>query len=724
MNRSSRRSTVNTNFPKLRKTATSTSGIPINKIYSTMDLRQPTSDEIFVREIEKKIEEQRIDLEERNVAIKSLLGHFENIASVCRDEKNKNIEFRTQNMELVKENRQLKRIIEEKNAATERNCYSRVSKSPLLVNKDEIDVILKENDSLKEVIKLKDKEIEEKTSEISSFTYKVMNYREINSGMEKSINDLNVEINMNKNIKRKLEEEISSLHGQNQVLNEKIQGFLSRIEDLEREIKKNKLEYDELMKNTEIKDREIAKMRTLNNKLCSENQKITENMAKEKTKEKKELVEYKNNSELIEAYIKELSAANEKIDRLEKKKIEKFHRIKKELVASLEEFKKNSQSDILKYEKIIQDLELDKKTKDSKIKALTDELSRSETQKNSYLSDLNKTEIALTNEKHSLSTLSTKHNEIISETQKLKSQLESLNQTLERQSKKLIKLHNYKLKLKTIEKDQKTTSSANSKLEKSLDHLNEKYKSDKEKWSNEENSLLTKIQSLQEELNSEKTFNSIHLQEVLKLKLALSSQESKIIRAQKTEEDNKFKAIISKLEIEITENRETISKLQKNLMNNSSQLADKIKIIEGLEKTIYELKETIEKQKAELKSPDFLGLVEKSRILKDREQAITSELAKISYAVEAFENGLSCYVCLGCLESPVIIIPCGHAVCYKCTTNDSNACPQCSRKLHGQYKIDWLEHLADKISFQKQVLESVNALMANRFYCELYNKLQ
>ena len=95
MQKSTNRSTFSS-FPKIKRLTTTAAGFITGKVSGLTNHKSNN---------------------EQNIAIKSLLGHFEHIALVCRDEKNKNIEFREQNMELVREISQLKTLIEEKNQA-------------------------------------------------------------------------------------------------------------------------------------------------------------------------------------------------------------------------------------------------------------------------------------------------------------------------------------------------------------------------------------------------------------------------------------------------------------------------------------------------------------------------------------------------------------------------------------------------------------------------------
>ena len=97
-------------------------------------------------------------------------------------------------------------------------------------------------------------------------------------------------------------------------------------------------------------------------------------------------------------------------------------------------------------------------------------------------------------------------------------------------------------------------------------------------------------------------------------------------------------------------------------------------------------------------------------MLKEREQNLRNEISKMSFALESFENGLTCIVCLLRLENPVITIPCGHVACGNCLNLTAN-CSQCDTKTKGLCRVSWVDHFVEKISFQKQVLDSMKLLV-------------
>ena len=255
------RTNTYSSFPKLKR-FTTTGGFTAGRNSAVNEIRQNTSDHTFYKEIEKKIEEQRKDLEERNVAVKSLLGHFESIASMCRDEKNKNIEFRQQNMELVRENQQLKKYIEENAANSEKPVALKKQATQNFVNSDEYETIWRESDRLKDQVKQLEKELIEKNKEILGLHYQIGNISFNVTTLEKNINDLMIEHNIGKGNKRKLEEEIANSKTQIIMLKEAIADYLSQIEKLNNIIDSNHEKNKILLEEIEVKDKEIAKLKS------------------------------------------------------------------------------------------------------------------------------------------------------------------------------------------------------------------------------------------------------------------------------------------------------------------------------------------------------------------------------------------------------------------------------------------------------------------------------
>jgi hypothetical protein len=698
-------------FPNIRRNLTASQS---SKTFSIAEPRQASNDLIFMREIEKKIEEQRKDLEERSLAIKTLLGHFENIASMCRDEKNKNIELRHQNIDLIKEIKHLKKIVEEKSLLPEKRQKNPSSIS--IINVDEYEGIWKENEKLKETIKKLEKDHQERFKEINGLHEQLTSLKHIIASLDKNISELNLDLNVAKSNKRKLEEEIATLRLQSEKLKENINERVLENEQLHEKISRINQDLESLHLILDEKEKEVQKVKNWNNKLSSQNQEFLQN----KTKEGNLLCQiqidpHDSLESIIDKFTKTISVRDEKISEAEKEnlrlkdKINKGNIARKELLVSIEEFRNSNQTDLIKYEKLLQQLENTKKLKDSEIKDLKETITRIESQKKTYIEDLQTLEIQLFNERQTISQLSGKKEDLDQEVQRLHQKLEMKNEEILERNKKIEALQEVKLKFKLSQKEIKAVRDENLKLERINESMNEKYSHDKSSWTSEENKLQKMIFDLQEELNNEKIFNSIHLKELTKLKTALSAQDTRVNKDLILEEERRLKARIATLEMDLAEQKEACSKAQKNYEYNFLQVNEK-------SRNILELEEKLGKVLEEMKNPNFLQTVEKAKILKERENAVMAEISKISYAIEAFENGMTCIVCLACLDSPVLIVPCGHAVCNKCLDLRSLTCPQCSEHVQGQFRIDWLDQLVVKIVFQRQVLESMKQLMCKNLF--------
>ena len=159
---------------------------------------------------------------------------------------------------------------------------------------------------------------------------------------------------------------------------------------------------------------------------------------------------------------------------------------------------------------------------------------------------------------------------------------------LQKKKKKIEKLHEVKIKFSIAQKEIKAVRDENNRLEKLIETFKNKYTNEIDYWNREAESFQKKIQNLQEELNNEKTFNTIHLQEVMKLKRALSAKEVKASKDQISEEEKALKAKIAILEMDIAEEKEIIEKLEKSANYSNTQLLEKNKLINELESKIEE----------------------------------------------------------------------------------------------------------------------------------------
>ena len=297
---------------------------------------------------------------------------------------------------------------------------------------------------------------------------------------------------------------------------------------------------------------------------------------------------------IIEKFTKALNNTNNKCTLLEKEnlhlrdKITKSSAARKELLISIEDFKRNNQSDTLKYEKLLQQHEASKKMKDSEIKDAHESLQRCEALKKNYIEDLEAIEISLHNEKQAHAQLQVKYDEVLVSIEKMSITINSKDEEITKKKKKIEKLHEVKIKFSIAQKEIKAVRDENNRLEKLIETFKNKYTNEKDYWNREAESFQKKIQNLQEELNNEKTFNTIHLQEVMKLKRALSAKEVKASKDQISEEEKALKAKIAILEMDIAEEKEIIEKLEKSANYSNTQLLEKNKLINELESKIEE----------------------------------------------------------------------------------------------------------------------------------------
>lgn len=69
------------------------------------------------------------------------------------------------------------------------------------------------------------------------------------------------------------------------------------------------------------------------------------------------------------------------------------------------------------------------------------------------------------------------------------------------------------------------------------------------------------------------------------------------------------------------------------------------------------------------------------------------------------EGHLQCYKCIEIFTDPVVLEPCGHALCRLCLPADGK-CPDCERTVTGQVPFKLLEDLTHKHNFNKEALTS------------------
>ncbi|KNC54833.1 uncharacterized protein AMSG_01685 [Thecamonas trahens ATCC 50062] len=92
--------------------------------------------------------------------------------------------------------------------------------------------------------------------------------------------------------------------------------------------------------------------------------------------------------------------------------------------------------------------------------------------------------------------------------------------------------------------------------------------------------------------------------------------------------------------------------------------------------------------------------------------ALRSTLADLLTAERAAESSLTCLVCLGGLNEPILFPTCEHVVCEGCAPADLGQCPECEApneaRFAGPLRVDALETLASKSQFKLQSLQAAS----------------
>lgn len=156
--KSPRKITITQLLPKLNRIKTSKPSYkPMSHHASVSDLISPSSDRVFMSELECKVENQRKDLEERSLALESLASHFESIVKSYKDEKLKYKEMKERCLELRNENLEMKIWIDENKL--------KYNQTIELVKEEEMEGKL-ENEELKENCQRLIKRLEEMRTEM------------------------------------------------------------------------------------------------------------------------------------------------------------------------------------------------------------------------------------------------------------------------------------------------------------------------------------------------------------------------------------------------------------------------------------------------------------------------------------------------------------------------------------------------------------------------------
>lgn len=146
-------------------------------------------------------------------------------------------------------------------------------------------------------------------------------------------------------------------------------------------------------------------------------------------------------------------------------------------------------------------------------------------------------------------------------------------------------------------------------------------------------------------------------------------KDTEQLKQQLTEAKLKFDSNYVRFESSI--NR--LAELEKDYKEQEETL---LKRHRDLQKTISEnnfLKgelDTITKKYGSLDEIKF-----KMTVAEEKEKRINKLLDSIELTQKSTENQLSCYHCLNLMNDPVILSPCGHALCRSCLKKTENKCP-------------------------------------------------
>lgn len=93
------------------------------------------------------------------------------------------------------------------------------------------------------------------------------------------------------------------------------------------------------------------------------------------------------------------------------------------------------------------------------------------------------------------------------------------------------------------------------------------------------------------------------------------------------------------------------------------------------------------------------------KIAKIKEQSVGNLMSKLDTCINSTEGHLQCYKCIEVFTDPVVLSPCGHALCRLCLPADGK-CPDCERAITGQVPFGLLADLTHKHNFNKEALTS------------------
>ncbi|CAG9319737.1 unnamed protein product [Blepharisma stoltei] len=692
--RTPKKTSYSQSLPKLNKIATCTHH---NKCFfhstTAPDLSPAATDRVFVKELEVKIESQRKDLEERNVALDSLATHFENLVKMYKEEKNKTQELKEKNLDLLNENLVIRKNFEEYKAK----------------KKAEGAIVTEGNndyENLKiELVDMK-KELENKNLE---YTNEINNLYSQNEELENKIKGLEKVL---KDEKNRYENEIVQLQIKGEFFKKDLLEANKKIQELE-EAKPTII----LMHNDEQGSKKIELV---------ENETETD---KNQFSDFTEMIGFFNNFEKpqIEVclglgsieipsgcdWIKKAEALQDQVYKLTdqmslmakhkqeaEEKLDRALVARKEIVFSVEEMRKNQQIETFKYEKLIQNISTEYKYKEAEIKELEELYKSSDSQRKFITESLRELEINNSQLTEKLEISNIKIEELTDELNKLKEQAHQKEIQYEEIDKKAGKTAKWKDRTKTLIEENKELRQRNLKLEKNLGEAANKMEREKEKVRNSEYQSESKIRELQIELNNEKNINTVHSQEILRLKSSQVLKEKESSKFNVSNDDSRSQSRIQQLETDLAKFKEENDKLLKtqeyfkNLLSNKTQ-------------QITQLEIQIDEAKAEINNPQFKNLQLKFDELCLKEENIAKILDKIKDMFTAFDAYLSCCVCSNTVEDAVAVDPCGHLVCTKCKDDGDINCPQCLQRIQGFIRVKHADDMNRKILEQRQLIAEI-----------------
>ncbi|CAG9317290.1 unnamed protein product [Blepharisma stoltei] len=658
---------------------------------TTPDLASPTSDRIYVKELEIKLEAHRKDLDERNVALDSLAKHFESLVKLYKDEKNKTLGLKEKNIDLLNENLLMRKNFEE---------YK---------SKYQIEGIASE-DGTNDLVKLKlevhemGKDFENKKSE---YTNELNALYVKNEGLEDRVHLLENQI---KDEKEKYENEIIQLQMKCEYLKADLSEANNKIQELE-EVKPSII----LMNSEEIKKVEFTENYTETEQIqpiliteiigfFNNNEKPTiEIFSNLNSVAVPSKCDWKKKAESLQDQIYKLTDQMSLMAKYRQDAEEKLDRAllaRKEIVFSVEEMRKNQQVETFKYEKLIQNISTEYKYKEAEIKELEELYKKSDSQRKFITEGLRDLEINNSQLNEKLEMAHIKIDDLTLEVNRLKEQAHEKEGHYSELDKKANKVAKWKGRAKTLIEENKELRQKSLKLEKSLSEAVNKMEREKEKVRNNEYRLESKIRELQVELNNEKNHNAIHAQEIFRLKSSQVLKDKDITKLNITIDETRNQNRIQQLEIELAACKEESEKYIKdqeyfkNLLTNKTQLITQLEI-------------QIDEAKAEISNPQFKNLQLKLDELCLKEENIAIILDKIKEMFTAFDAYLSCGVCSNTAAQAVAINPCGHIVCAKCTDESEINCPQCLQKIQNFVRVSHVDDMCRKIAEQKEFISEI-----------------